>query len=145
MNALLGYSRPYTAGSSVFDELVNGNVFESSSRALSSGSWPMVDVVETDRAYTIKADLPGLDKKDVTISVENNVLTLTGEKKNEVINDSKLYRYCERSYGKFSRSFSLADEVNVEEIAATMNNGVLALTLPKNEKTKPRLIEVQTN
>lgn len=145
MNALVGYSRPNPTWGSVFDELVSGNVFESSSRALSTGSWPKVDVVETDRAYTIKADLPGLDKKDVTISVENNVLTLTGEKKNEASSDNKLYRYCERSYGKFSRSFSLSEEVNVDEIVATMNNGVLALTLPKNEKTKPRLIEVQAN
>ncbi|KAJ3183668.1 Heat shock protein HSP 90-beta [Gaertneriomyces sp. JEL0708] len=99
---------------------------------------PRVDFTETDKNYVIKADLPGLDKKDVNISVQDDVLTISGERKNEREETDDKRHLVERSYGKFSRSIRLPIDVQVDDAAASMEHGVLQITLGKkaNEEAK---------
>lgn len=145
MNALIRYANPFTALSSHFDDVFSDNIFESIDRKLTSGSWPKVDISESDNGYSIKADLPGMDKKDVTISVESGVLTITGEKADEHKKEKDKYYHLERSYGKFCRTFYLPEGSDAEKIAASMKNGVLELDIPKTEKQKPKNIEIKVN
>ena len=107
------------------------------------GSWaPAVDIFEHEGNIVLKAELPGVDSKDVDILVENNVLTLRGERKfdNEVKRES--YHRVERSYGAFSRSFTLPTVVDTDKIKAEFNEGVLRVTLPKREEAKPKQISI---
>jgi HSP20 family protein len=145
MSALIRFERPMSTLSSWFDELLGNNVFESVNRVVSTGLWPKVDIEESDTGYTIRADLPGLDKKDVAITVEKGTLRIEGEKKEENKREEGRYYHLERSYGKFSRTFALPENMDAQKISATMNNGVLVLTLPKGEEVKPKAIEVAVN
>ena len=107
------------------------------------GSWaPAVDIYEKDGNIVLKAELPGVDPKDVDVRVENNLLTLRGERKfdNEVKRDS--YHRVERAYGAFSRSFTLPNVVDTGNIKAEYRDGVLHMTLPKREEAKPRQIQI---
>ena len=107
------------------------------------GSWaPAVDIYEKDGNIVLKAELPGVDPKDVDVRVENNLLTLRGERKfdNEVKRDS--YHRVERAYGAFSRSFTLPNVVDTGNIKAEYKDGVLHMTLPKREEAKPRQIQI---
>lgn len=104
---------------------------------------PRVDVVEQDGGYELVADLPGLKKEDIKIEIENNMLTLRGEKKIEGEKKDKNYRVCERYYGEFVRTFALPENVNTDGIVAEFKDGVLKLEIPKTEKPKPKQIEVQ--
>ena len=107
------------------------------------GSWaPAVDIFEHEGNIVLKAELPGVDAKDVDIRVENNVLTLRGERKfdSEVKRDS--YHRVERSYGAFSRSFTLPTVVDTGNIKAEFKEGVLRVTLPKREEAKPKQIAI---
>jgi len=106
---------------------------------------PTADVVETKDAIIIKAELPGLNQKDVAVEIENNVLTLRGERKLEKETEEKGYRRIERSYGNFSRSFTLPANVEPARIAAFFNNGLLEVSIPKKEAAKPRTINVEVN
>lgn len=103
---------------------------------------PNVDIAETDDQYELKAEIPGLSKKEIKISVENNVLTLSGEKKHEEETNKKNFHRIETSYGRFERSFQLPEQVKAEEIKARYNNGVLTVEIPKAEKVKPKEIAV---
>jgi HSP20 family protein len=108
------------------------------------GSWaPLVDIYERDGNLELKAELPGVDPKDVDVRVENNVLTLRGERKfgNEVKRDN--YHRVERAYGTFSRSFTLPSAIDTENIKAEYREGVLHLTLPQKEEAKPRQISIK--
>ncbi len=106
-------------------------------------SWaPAVDIYETEHELVVKADLPEVDPKDLDIRVESNILTIRGERKFEKKVDEDNYLRVERSYGSFSRSFSLANTVNPEAIKADYSNGVLTLTIPKREEAKPKQIKV---
>jgi HSP20 family protein len=107
------------------------------------GSWaPAVDIFELEGNIVLKAELPGVEAKDVDIRVENNVLTLRGERKfdNEVKRES--YHRVERSYGAFSRSFTLPTVVDTSNIKAEFKEGVLRVTLPKREEAKPKQIAI---
>ena len=107
------------------------------------GSWaPAVDIFQQDGNIVLKAELPGLDPKDVDIRVENNVLTLRGERKldNEVKKEH--YHRIERTYGSFTRSFTLPNMVDTERIKAEYRDGVLALFIPRAEGDKPRTISI---
>ena len=106
---------------------------------------PTADVVETKDAIIIKAELPGLSEKDVAVEIENNVLTLRGERKLEKETAEKGYRRIERSYGNFSRAFTLPANVEPAKIAAFFNNGLLEVSIPKKEAAKPRTINVEVN
>jgi len=104
---------------------------------------PAVDIYETEQELVVKADLPDVKPEDLDIRVENNVLTIRGERKFEKKVSEDKYLRVERAYGSFSRSFSLASTVNTEAIKADYKDGVLTLTIPKREEAKPKQIKVQ--
>ncbi len=99
---------------------------------------PRVDVSEDEKAYEITAEIPGVEEKDVNVTLVNGRLTLRGEKKTEKEEKKKDYHMKERSYGAFERSFRLPEEVDAEKISAAFENGVLSVTLPKTEKAKAK-------
>lgn len=103
---------------------------------------PPVDIYETEHELIIKADLPDIDPKDLDIHVENNILTIRGERKIDKSVKEDNYLRTERAYGSFSRSFSLASTVNTDAIKADYKNGVLTLSIPKREEAKPKQIKV---
>lgn len=107
------------------------------------GSWaPAVDIYEQDGNIVLKAELPGVDSKDVDIRLENNVLTLRGERKLDTEVKRENYHRVERSYGSFTRSFTLPTVVDQEMIKADYKDGVLRVTLPKREEAKPKQISI---
>jgi|SRR5436853_1749293 len=103
---------------------------------------PAVDVYEDEGAYLIKAELPEINKDDVKVSLDKNVLTINGERRLENEEKRDNYHRVERNYGQFFRSFTLPPNVNIEAIAAEFKDGMLKLTLPKKEEAKPKQIEV---
>jgi len=106
-------------------------------------SWaPAVDIFENEHELVVKADLPDVKPEELDIRVENNILTIRGERKFEKKVDEKNYLRLERSYGSFARSFALANTVNSEAIKADYKDGVLTLTIPKREEAKPKQIKV---
>ncbi len=109
-------------------------------------SWaPAVDIYETEHELVVKTDLPDINEKELDVRVENNVLTIRGERKFEKSVSEDNYLRVERSYGSFSRSFSLANTVNTEAINAEYRNGVLTLHIPKREEAKPKQIKVSVS
>jgi HSP20 family protein len=113
---------------------------------LFQGKWaPTADVIESKDAIIIKAELPGVTEKDISVEVENGVLTLKGERNFEKETEEKGYRRIEREYGNFVRSFTLPANVNSEKITASYTNGLLELQIPKKEEAKPRAIKVDVN
>ena len=109
-----------------------------------NAAWlPAVDIVENDGAYVVRAELPGVNKDDVKITVENDILTIKGEKKNEKESKENQFTRIERSYGSFQRSFTLPSSVESGKIEASFENGILTVTVPKAEEVKPKQIEVK--
>jgi len=107
------------------------------------GQWmPRVDVRETDDALLVQAELPGVDKKDVTLEVKDGVLTLSGERRYEKDVEEEHVHRVERMYGQFSRSFNLPRNVNAAKVDAHMKDGVLQVRLPKLESAKPKAIAI---
>ena len=104
---------------------------------------PSVDITEDEKEYLVKADLPEVKKEDVKVTVENDVLTITGERKFEKEEKEKKYHRIERAYGHFLRSFSLPDFVDGSKVSADFKDGVLKVHLPKTEKAKPKAVEVK--
>jgi len=104
---------------------------------------PSVDISESDEAFHIEADLPDVKKADVTVTLENGVLTLQGERKAEQEDKGRKIHRIERSYGHFFRSFAIPDLVDETKVKAEFKNGVLRLHLPKSERAKPKAIEVK--
>lgn len=104
---------------------------------------PNVDIHEDKDGINISADLPGMTQKDVQVNIDNNVLTLSGERKLDREDKRDNYHRIERFYGKFSRSFSLPNTVDTDKVEAHMENGVLRIHLPKREEAKPRQIEIK--
>jgi len=106
-------------------------------------SWaPAVDIYETENELVVKADLPEVSEKDLDVRVENNMLTIRGDRKFEKKVEEENYLRVERTYGTFSRSFSLPNTVNTEAIKADYKNGVLTVTLPKRAESKPKQVKV---
>jgi HSP20 family protein len=103
---------------------------------------PAVDIYEGENELVVKADLPDVKPEDLDIRVENNILTIRGERKFEKKADDKNYLRVERAYGSFARSFSLANTVSTEAIRADYKDGVLTLSIPKREEAKPKQIKV---
>jgi HSP20 family protein len=119
------------------------DVLERTGEESSLTAWaPSVDIYETEHELVVKADLPEVDPKDLGIRVENNILTIRGERKFEKKVSEENYLRVERSYGSFARSFTLANTVNSEAIKADYQNGVLTLSIPKKEEAKPKQIKV---
>ncbi len=104
---------------------------------------PAVDIYETDsHEVVIKAELPDVKKEDIGVTVENNVLTLTGERKQEQSTKREQFQRIERRFGGFSRSFTLPTSVDAGQIAASYKDGVLTIRLPRREEAKPKQISV---
>jgi len=109
------------------------------------GAWnPSVDIFENQNQIVLEAELPGMKPEDVEISIENNVLTLHGERKFEKKDENDNFHRVERSYGSFTRSFTLPPTVTSENATADFQNGVLRLTLAKREEAKARRIEIKS-
>ncbi len=112
----------------------------------STRTWaPAVDIYETENDIVLKAELPGIDPKDVEVKVEDNTLYLKGERKFEKEVKDESYHRVERSYGSFARSFSLPNSISAEKVKAEFKDGLLTLTLPKREEAKPRTIKIDVS
>ena len=136
---------PFSGASSLQDQVnrLFSDVFERKAEESSLTAWaPSVDIYETEHELVVKADLPEVDPKDLDIRVENNILTIRGERKFEKKVNEENYLRVERAYGSFARSFTLANTVNSEAIKADYQNGVLTLGIPKKEEAKPKQIKV---
>jgi HSP20 family protein len=114
---------------------------------LNGGDWtPPVDIFENkNHEIVLRAELPGLKREDIDIRVENNTLTLRGERKQEAEVSKEHFHRVERFYGSFSRSFSLPSTVDTEKVSAAFADGVLTITLPTRDEAKPRQIQVQVH
>ncbi len=111
---------------------------------VATGDWaPRVDIAETDKEFLIKAEIPEVKKEDVKVTVDNGVLTIRGERKQEKEEKGKKFHRIERSYGSFTRSFTLPDNVDETKITATFKDGMLNLQIQKTEEAKPKAIEVK--
>ncbi len=114
--------------------------------AMTAFDWaPSVDVVETAEEFQIKAELPDVKKEDVKVSVDNGVLRIAGERKQEKEDKGKKYHRVERSYGSFMRTFSLPDNVDESQVRADYKDGMLCIRLPKAEKPRAKSIEVKVS
>ena len=143
-NSNLNRWEPFRGAATLHDHL-NRIFNEGLNRSEESNltTWaPAVDIMETEHELVVKADLPDVNPNDLDIRVENNILTIRGERKFEKQVNEKSYLRVERSYGSFARSFSLANTVNSEAIKADYQNGVLTLVIPKREEAKPKQIKV---
>ena len=109
---------------------------------VASGFAPAVDVYEDEHNVTLKIEVPGIDEKDIDIRVENNLLTVHGERKIEKEEREENYRRVERQYGSFTRTFSLPNTVDTDNVQASYDKGVLKITLPKKAEAKPKQIKV---
>lgn len=115
-----------------------------SQEIMATGDWaPRVDIAETDKEFSIKAEIPDVKKEDVKISVENGVLTIKGERKQEKEEKNKKFHRVERFYGSFTRSFTLPDNVDENKIEASFKDGMLNLIISKTAETKAKAIEVK--
>lgn len=104
---------------------------------------PLVDISEDEKEYLIKAELPEVKKEEVTVSVQDDVLTIAGERKYEKEEKGKKFHRIERAYGSFERSFTLPEDADAGKVAADFKDGVLKIHLPKSEKAKPKSVEVK--
>ncbi len=141
--------RPFFRG---FESLFDDDLFRSfgmRSSALNScidgqATWlPAMDIRESKDAYTVTAELPGMSKKDFDIAVEDNVLTISGDRNLETEGEDENYHRIERSYGSFKRSFTLPIQVVQDKVDARYKDGILTIALPKAEEAKQRKIEIK--
>ena len=103
---------------------------------------PEIDIKESDNLFQIKADIPGLTKKDIKVSLKGDQLTISGERKKISDNENDHYHYRERSIGKFKRSFNLPESINKDKIQASFKNGILSIELEKHEEIVPKEMEI---
>ena len=129
---------PFFAFSRRFNDLLAEHPAENGSRMLA----PAMDVSETENGLTISAELPGLAKKDVKITIENGVLTLSGEKSSVKTEEKKDFHCVERRFGTFHRQVSLPTQVDPDRAQASFENGVLTIEIPKLEAAKPKQLEI---
>jgi HSP20 family protein len=113
--------------------------------ASTASDWvPSVDIKENADSFTITADIPGVDPKDIDVSAEDGVLTIKGERDSEKREEKENYKRVERVYGSFYRRFTLPDSADTTNISAKSTHGVLTITIPKSEKVQPRKISVDS-
>ena len=129
---------------SQLNNLIFGNrVPEGREQDTSARDWvPLVDIVEGENEFLIKVELAEIGKRDISVKVEEGVLTISGVRKAEVVSDEKKFHRVERSYGKFIRTFRVPENTDSGKVAAEFKDGVLRVTLPKVEEAKPKAIEV---
>ncbi|HTX17537.1 MAG TPA: Hsp20/alpha crystallin family protein [Bacteroidota bacterium] len=125
-----------------FDDFFRGDLFDT--KALSAQPWsPAIDVSETKDSYVIHAELPGVKKDEVKITMHENLITIKGEKKSEEEKKGENYHRIERSYGSFERSFTLPGSVKGDAVEASYKDGVLTVMLPKTEESKEKVVDVK--
>ncbi len=126
------------------DRLFGMTPAEEGASHVERGDWtPAVDIKETDNAYVLEADIPGVDPKDIEVTMENGVLTVRGERKYEKEEEKENYKRVERARGVFLRRFTLPENADPEAITAKGNHGVLEITIPKTQAHQPRRIAVE--
>ena len=106
---------------------------------------PTLDMEEDDKTIHIKAEIPGIDEKDLKVTIEDNVLTLSGEKKEEKTEENKKYHYSERRFGSFSRSISLPEGIKSDKVKASFKKGILKIHIPKDESRESKKININVN
>lgn len=148
MTALMRWtpnSNPYrTPFDRLFTEAFNDFLAPIATEEVSNRRFlPAVDIRETSEALSLYVELPGLTKEDVQITLENNVLTLSGERKFEKDTKEENYHRMERAYGTFTRSFTLPANVQTDKVDASFKDGVLTVSLPKSDQSKPRKIAIK--
>ncbi len=120
---------------SFFDNFMNDRFF-------SREMYPAIDIEEDDEAYHLKAEIAGIEEKDMDVSLKNGILTIKGEKKYENEKKTRNSLVCERRYGSFSRNVQLPENIKGDQIKASYKNGILSIDVPKAEKTKPQQIKI---
>jgi HSP20 family protein len=144
MSSLIRYESPSTTLAGLWEDFIGNGIFNAGDRDISLVNYPRVDIVEEKDVYKINADMPGTDKKDISVEIKNGVLSISGEKKEDKTEkDKDRYYHYERRFGSFRRDFALPDHVDIEHVDAKYANGVLELTLRKTEAAKPKQIEVK--
>jgi len=129
---------------SPFDELES--FFRTPARRVFSETWqPEVDIYEDDDSYVISAEVPGVDTKDIKINLENSTLTISGERKLDKNTKEENYRMMGRYYGSFARRFHVPTIIDREKVDASMDKGILMVTLPKKPEVKPKEIKVKVH
>jgi HSP20 family protein len=138
--------RPAAPLPSVLEQFFDDSFFGPSwlqSRAEGRNGWfPAVDLSQTPERFLIRVDLPGMTKQDIDVTIENQTLTLTGERRFEPGEEGETFNRVERSYGKFSRTFQLPNNVDASKVKAQFADGVLSVTIPKSEEGKSRRISI---
>jgi HSP20 family protein len=137
---------PFSEMEAMFDRYTRavGWPRRGSQELMATRDWaPLVDIAETDHEFFIKAEIPEVNKEDVKVTVDNNVLTIRGERKQEKEEKGKKFHRVERYYGTFARSFTLPENVDQAKIEASFKDGMLNLRLPKTEKVRAKEIEVK--
>jgi len=151
---LMRYTRPDIWGWSPFEQLTTlrdeiNRLFEApftNGGSDAFNSWaPALDVYEDKDSLKVRAELPGLKKEEISISLHENVITISGERRNEKKDEGSETSREERVYGRFTRSFQLPKAVDAGKVKATYKDGILTVTLPKAEEAKPRQIEIRAN
>lgn len=128
----------------IVDPAYNDSLAEDGTDIAVSSWRPAVDIKEDDNGFVITADIPGVDPKDIEVTMENGVLTIKGERVDDKEEERQGYKRVERTRGSFYRRFSLPDTANAEKIEANGRHGVLEITIPKNDKLLPRRISVKS-
>ena len=144
--SLIRYNNPWNLLDTLQRELYNPmqHRLSDDEDSVATANWaPSVDISENDNAFTLLADIPGVDPKDIDVHMENGILTIRGEKESEKKEEREGYKRVERSFGSFYRRFSLPDTANPEDITANSNHGVLEVRIGKQQKVQPRKIEVR--
>lgn len=138
---------PFREMENMFDRYTRGALSwprKGSQEVMETGDWaPRVDISETTNGFNIKTEIPEVKKDDVKVTIENGVLTIRGERKQEKEEKDKKFHRVERYYGSFTRSFTLPDNVDENRIEASFRDVMLYLQIPKVEETKPKAIEVK--
>lgn len=144
--SLIRYNNPWSLLNTLQRDLYNSdfNRLNDDDASVATANWaPSVDISENEKAFTLLADIPGVDPKDIDISMEKGVLTIKGERSSENVEEGENYRRVERQSGQFYRRFNLPDSADADRIEARSEHGVLRITIPKQEVAISRRIEVQ--
>ncbi len=145
--SLIRYNNPWNLLNNLQSDLYSNpayNRLNDDDASVATANWaPSVDISEDENAFTLLADIPGVDPKDIEISMEKGVLTIKGERQTENVEESENYRRIERQSGQFYRRFTLPDSADADKIEARSDHGVLTVTIPKQEVAVSRRIEVK--
>jgi len=144
--SLIRYNNPWNLLNNLQKELTNPeyNRFNDEDTTATTANWaPPVDISEDERTFTLLADIPGVEPKDIDISMEKGVLTIKGERQSEDAKENESYRRTERNSGQFYRRFTLPDSADSDKIEAKSEHGVLKIIIPKQEVAVSRKIEVK--